>query len=164
MYPSEMVARRAYCVESFSKSMCVRSFVRPSVRPSVRSSVRHAHRIRLDLVTRNGLLPLVQRSSTPKTDRFEDDRHAHRIIVIEIELLRSSSSVASVVGFSILSPSGHPALRVLSSIKPTEIWWISMCIYPQIPPGTTQTLKNTRNRQFSMPTCGLKKSCQKKSL
>ena len=85
------------------------------VRPFVRSSVRHAHRIRLNLVTRNGLLPLVQRSSTPKTDRFEDDRHAHRIIVIEIELLRSSSSVASVVGFSILSISGHPALRVLSS-------------------------------------------------
>ena len=35
-----MVARRAYCVETFSKSMYVRGFVRPSVRPFVRSSVR----------------------------------------------------------------------------------------------------------------------------
>ena len=29
-----IIARRAYCVETFSKSMCVRAFVRPSVRPS----------------------------------------------------------------------------------------------------------------------------------
>ena len=70
-------------------------------------------------MTRNLILPLVQKSSTPKTDRFEGDRHAHRIILIfiEIELLPSSSSVASVVRFSILSPAGHLALRVLSSRK-----------------------------------------------
>ena len=85
------------------------------VRPSVRPTVRHAHLIGHDLVTRNWVLPLVQRSSTPKTDRFEGDRHAHRIIFIEIELLPSSWSVASVVRFSILSPAGHLALRVLSS-------------------------------------------------
>ena len=36
-----LIARRAYCVEAFSKSMCVRPFVRPYVRPSV----RQAHRI-----------------------------------------------------------------------------------------------------------------------
>ena len=79
------------------------------VRVSVRPSVRHAHLIGHDLVTINWVLPLVQRSSTPKTDRFEGDRHAHRIIFIEIELLPSSWSMASVVRFSILSGVVHTA-------------------------------------------------------
>ena len=93
--------------------MCVRSFVRPSVTLIGPGP---------DLVRRNGVLPLVRRSSTPKTDRFRDhlwfsDKKVNYVLINWIT--RWSSSVASLDLIRSLHDQtfGPHALRVLSSKK-----------------------------------------------
>ena len=71
--------RHHYCPKGLLcrdiKKIDVCASVRPSDRPSVRASVTLIGSAP-DLVTRNWVLPLQRRSSTPKTGRLRDDLRA----------------------------------------------------------------------------------------